>query len=64
MNRYIEAQFQRIGFAIKDGKPVNEYDKKTDFARIQINFVNGSSNWLNLSNEQVEKLYLILSEGV
>lgn len=61
MNRYIESQFQRIGLYIKNNQPINEYADYGDFVKIKLHFVNGESNWLNLSDNQLNEIYKILS---
>lgn len=57
MNSYINDQFLKIGLYLKNGKPLNEY---SDFVRIKLHFVNGETNWLNLSDKQLSAIYNIL----
>lgn len=57
MNNYIKDQFLRIGLYIKNNKPLNEYP---DSVKIKLHFVNGETNWLNLSEKQLSDIYSIL----
>lgn len=59
-NIYIEDQFKRIGLYIKNNEPINEYGSSNDSVRLQLNFVNGSTNWLSLSDNQLKAIYKIL----
>lgn len=51
MNTYISTQLQKIGLLIYAGKPLNEYKDKV---KIQLRHVNGSSNWIDLRQDQLE----------
>jgi len=61
INRYINEQFTRIGLYIKNNNPVNEYKASNDVVRMQLHFVNGSTNWLSISDKQLTAIHNILS---
>lgn len=56
-NTYINAQFQRIGLHIKNNEALNEYP---DQVRVKLHHVNGETNWLSVSDEQLTAIYKIL----
>lgn len=59
LNQYLYTQLQKIGLIIRDNKPINEYQ---DRVKIVLNHVYGSTNYMNITNEQLEKIVLILNE--
>jgi hypothetical protein len=57
MNKYISTQIQKIGLLVYGGKPLNEY---TDKVKIQLHHVNGSTNWIDVRQDQLEKIIAAL----